>query len=309
MEKEINNIHVPVLLIGFNRPEIIRQSFEYIRAAAPQKLYVAIDGARKQVEGEDQLVNKVRKIVQNVDWQCETHYRFNTENRGAEVNVSKAISWVLEKEEYVIILEDDIIAPVSFFNFVQEMLIRYKNEERVGLVSGCNFTPMPEYDGPDYFFTKYGHTGGWGTWRRVWKCFNLYATVHDKHLKTEFLKTICYNKKEINFYKRKFSAIQKKRPGESSWDNIANYIFWVNHFINIVPKVNLTTNIGTYGLHAKGMTEIHFITFDETFNVSRHPDQIIPNIKYDIYHFNNHIYKGRSTLAKLKDRIHSFMLK
>ena len=60
-------IEVPILLIGFNRPEIILQSFEYIRKARPEKLYVAIDGPRNGVDEDVELIKKVRSIVQNID--------------------------------------------------------------------------------------------------------------------------------------------------------------------------------------------------------------------------------------------------
>ena len=64
-------IEVPVLLIGFNRPEIIQQSFEQIRKAKPEKLYVAVDGPRNEVIEDVDLINKVKGIVQDIDWQCD----------------------------------------------------------------------------------------------------------------------------------------------------------------------------------------------------------------------------------------------
>lgn len=119
-------IIIPILLVGFNRPNIISQSLEHIRKVKPTKLYVAIDGPRNNKPGEEELVNQVKSIVSNIDWNCEVYYRFSDKNIGAEVNVSSAVSWVLEHEEYVIVLEDDIILEYSGFLFMQEMLIRYK---------------------------------------------------------------------------------------------------------------------------------------------------------------------------------------
>lgn len=107
MEKHIN---APLLIIAFNRPDISFQTFKYIRDVKPIKLYIAVDGAREGKEDEGKLIEQVKSILQNIDWPCETHYRFNEENRGAEVTISTAISWVFETEEYAIILEDDIIA-------------------------------------------------------------------------------------------------------------------------------------------------------------------------------------------------------
>jgi LPS sulfotransferase NodH len=89
----------PVLLIAFNRPDVTTKTFEYIRAAKPEKLYIAIDGPRPEKQGEEKLVEEVKTILQNVDWPCETHYNYNETNKGAEITVSSAISWVFETEE------------------------------------------------------------------------------------------------------------------------------------------------------------------------------------------------------------------
>ena len=277
----------PVLLIGFNRPEIIKQSFEYIRAASPKKLYVAVDGPRPGKEGEESLVEQVKKVVENVDWPCETHYTFHDTNKGAEINVSSAISWVLEKEEYLIVLEDDIVVPPAFFKFMQEMLIRYKDDERINTVTGNNLTPIPSKT--DYFFAKYGHSHGWGTWRRFWNKFDLNLQVPEEHLKKSFLKTITNSKAELNYYYKKFRQININGPGNNTWDVVALYIHRATNGLSVVPKVNLAMNIGLQGYHAKGKKRHHLVPYDENFTVNIHPDAIQGNTEYDKHHFKHHI--------------------
>jgi hypothetical protein len=291
-----NKITVPVLLVGFNRPDTTQQVFNRIRNAKPEKLYVAIDGPRKDKDGEQQLVEQVKEIVKKVDWPCQTHYRFSDVNKGAEVTVSSAISWVFEKEEFAIILEDDIVAPISFFIFMQEMLVRYKDDERIGIVSGNNFTPIDLGNDEDYFFAKYGHSWGWGTWRRTWKKFDLNIEVKDEHLQDDFLKTISNSKAEALVYKKRFTAMKNRGPGKTTWDFVANYIARVNNFVNIVPRVNLTSNIGIYGLHARGVSDYHFREFDENFQVKKHPSKVECNIEYDKHHFIEHYLKKRRSL-------------
>ena len=298
MEKVKQIINVPILIIGFNRPDVTAKTFEYIRAAKPEKLYIAIDGARPEKPGEEKLVEEVKTILQNVDWPCETHYKFNKINKGAEITVSSAISWVFETEEYAIILEDDIIASLSFLKFAQEMLEQYKNEEKIWAVSGINFTPFPTNDGADYFFAKYGHTWGWGTWRRVWQNFDLNTIVDENHLKRSFLKEITNSKKELEHYRKKFKKIKRNGKGKSTWDNIASYIHRTNKLLYIVPRVNLISNIGVYGLHAKGKSENHFREYDEKFVVKNHPKEITCNLEYDKYHFENYINKNKKSLFK-----------
>lgn len=283
-------ISVPVLLIGFNRPDVIKQSLEYIRKAKPQKLYVAIDGARINKPNEQQLVEEVKQIVKNVDWDCETHYKFNGENLGAEVTVSSAVSWVLEKEDYVIVLEDDIIAPISFFNFAQDMLQKYANQRNVYMISGGQFTPIEMPNNEDYLFSDYGHTGcGWATWKRAWSNFDLDINDFDKFLKSNDIDQLVHSKKEKKYWVSIIKQMNRKGRGKNTWDICWSYIRFKNQGLSIVPRINLTSNIGIYGLHANGQTSGHFRTFDEHFITSVHPKEVERNIEYDKNHFKNHI--------------------
>jgi GR25 family glycosyltransferase involved in LPS biosynthesis len=299
-------ITVPVLLVAFNRPDTTRTVFQKIREAKPQKLYVTVDGPREEKDGEVDLVNKVKAIVQDVDWNCKTYYLFHEKNLGAEVTVSSAISWAFENEEYAIILEDDIVAPLSFFRFSNDMLIKYKDDERIATVTGCNFTPIKTTNNEDYFFANYGHSWGWGTWKRNWEMFDLNAEVSDEHLKKDFLKKITNSKAEMNYYRKFFKRIKQNGPGNSTWDQIGFYVHRVKNSLSIIPRVNLTTNIGIYGLHAKGLTEHHFRPYDENFVVRKSPIEVIRNIEYDKHHFRTYINRKKSLYQRI---IHGFSRK
>ncbi|MCD4731455.1 MAG: hypothetical protein K8R74_12690 [Bacteroidales bacterium] len=296
MEKIIT---VPTLLIAFNRPDTTKTVFDKIRVARPSKLYVALDGPRENKDGEEELCKAVKEIVKNVDWPCEVAYKINEENKGAEVTVSSAISWVFEKEEYAVILEDDIIAPLSFFSFAQEMLERYKDDDRIAIVTGNNVTPIDLGTNDDYFFAKYGHSWGWATWRRVWKDFDLYTKIDDKHIKDSFLENITNSKAERKYYKKLFRYMQKRGVGNNTWDFMFLYINRVNNMIAVIPRVNLTSNIGIYGLHAKGKTKHHFRPFDEDFLVINHPDKVECNVEYDKHHFRSLIYNPRPLYKRI----------
>lgn len=302
-------IEVPVLVIGFNRPDVIRQTFDLVCQAQPLKLYVAIDGPRADKEGEANLVEEVKAIVQQVDWECETYYRFHTENKGAEITVSSAIAWVLEKEEYVIVLEDDIIAPVAFLRFAQEMLIRYKDDPRIAIVSGCNFTPIPTPNDEDYFFAKYGHSWGWATWQRVWEDFDLNREIKKEHLKLSFLKSITNLTKEAKYYRKLFKRMRKRGIGNNTWDYMALYTFRTMNKLSIVPRVNLTSNIGVCGLHASGETEHHFRPYDANFVVKKHPEKIECWTEYDKYHFKTYIYHPKSLFKRIYHKLKRIILR
>ena len=296
-------ITVPVLLIGFNRPDVIKQSLDYVRKAKPQKLYVAIDGPRINKKGEDLLVAEVRKIVKNIDWECETHYKFSDVNQGAEITVSSAVSWVLENEEYVIVLEDDIIATLSFLNFAQEMLLKYANQENVYMISSNQNTPVKMPNDEDYLFGIYGHIWGWATWKRAWDRFDLNINDFDSLLKDGNINNLVHCKAEKKRWLSTIKRMKKNGKGNNTWDICWSYIRFKEKGLSIIPRVHLSSNIGVTGLHTKGQTKVHNRPFDKDFVAAIHPNEIKQNIEYDIYHFNNHIDRKPNLMKRAFGKI------
>ena len=291
--------NIPVLMVGFNRPENFSKVFEKVRDVEPQKLYIAIDGAREGIEGEKELVEATKLVVENIDWECEIHRRYNDKNLGAEITISSALRWICEKEEYFIMLEDDIIAPVSFFKFQEEMLIKYKDHENIKLVSGDNFTPLPTPNNEDYFFSEYGHTWGWGSWKRVWHDFDLNIEIKEEHCTLDFCRTISNSEEQAKRIQRHYIRLKEQGVGNCTWDYISSYKFKIKRMLSIVPRVNLVKNIGIFGLHANGITKNHNREYDENFTVKIHPKEIVCWKKYDIYHFKNHIAPKKSFVKKV----------
>lgn len=280
---------IPILIIGFNRPDVIRQTFEYVKAAKPTKLYIAIDGARENRPGEEKLVEEVKQVFNGIDWECEVHKKYNTQNLGAEVTVSSAVTWALENEEYAIVLEDDIVASKAFLQFAKDMLIRYKDCENVYLVSGGNYTPTEFNSKADYTYCFSGHTGcGWATWKRAWDKFTLNC---DFIISKEELIERFSTKHMANI---KYKGLKKKamQPiGSCTWDVCWSFIRLKNKGLSIVPRVNLTSNIGVYGLHDNGQTRMHFLRYDNDFIAVNHPAKITIDKDYDKYHFYKYMYK------------------
>lgn len=299
----MQRIETPILIIAFNRPDVTASTFEYIKDAKPKSLYIAIDGPRPSVKNEKSKVKSVQNILENITWECDIHYKINEKNLGAEKTVSNAIQWVLEKEEYLIILEDDIVAPLNFLAFAQEMLIRYKDNDRIATVTGSNFTPIPLPNNTDYCFAKYGHSWGWATWRRAWNDFDLNLKVNPSHLELDFLRSITTSEREALYYQRQFKDLAEKGPGNSTWDYTANYFFRVQNKLSIIPRSNLTSNIGIHGLHARGKTEHHFRPFDRNFKVEKHPESIEYFEEYDRHHFENYISPQVSLPKKVVRKI------
>jgi len=301
MQKEGKLVEAAVLLIGFNRPEIIARSFNCIANEKPEKLYVAIDGPRDEVSADDNLVNQVKNIVTNIAWPCQVRYLFNEQNMGAEVTVSNAVSWVLKEEEAVIVIEDDIVAATSFFRFCEEMLIKYKENENIYMISGGQFTPMKLPNDEDYLFAIHGHTGtGWATWRRAWQHYSLYIDVETLDITKKKIRSMSSNKAQELYIESLINRMKKNGPGNNTWDYCWLFILYYNQGLSIIPRVNLTSNIGILGLHAKGQTEHHYRTFDKEFVAKKYPRLIVRNEKYDAHHAKTYLFKRNIYIESIR---------
>jgi len=289
---------VPILIIGFNRPDMLSQVLENIKKCNPQKLYITIDGPREGNDEDAVNVEKVKRIVKEIDFCPCVNYRFNSENKGCEITESSGISWVLEKEESVIVLEDDIIAHKSFFRFVQEMLEKYKNCPQIAMVAGLNPTPCRLPNDEDYCFCRSGHIGGWGTWRRAWEQYDLYEEIDDKYLEDTFIRSISVSKSHAKHLKRLLLRLKSNGVGNNTWDYMYSYYRMKNQMLSIVPRSNLTSNIGVYGLHARGETVTHYMKIDDDYVAKNHPNKIIWNKDFDLYHFNKWIRPSKKLRIK-----------
>ena len=241
------DITPPVLLIAFNRPGEARRVFEQIKLARPAKLYIACDGPRSAKKGEAELVEKVRLLAMEVDWPCAVKTRFLKENLGCGRAVSSAIEWFLNDAEEGIILEDDCLPTPAFFRFCGTMLDRYRNDQRVGLISGTNLAQLVNLKN-SYGFSSIVTCWGWATWRRTWVDYKLSPQpIGDDEPWFRYLPA-----RSLRMLR---GALKRITEGDyHTWD----YQFLVQMLrhgqLTVVPAVNLVLNIGFGGSGA------HFIS-------------------------------------------------
>jgi len=299
----INLVEAPVLLIIFNRPVTTLLVFKAIREARPKKLYVFADGPRQGNNTDINDCMEAREIVKQVDWECEVNYQFLDENIGCGPGPASAISWIFENEERAIILEDDCVPAQAFFWYCDDLLDRYKDDTRVMVISGSNWNEERKRNNESYFFSRYGSSTGWATWKRVWNYFDYDMKLWPKFKKDGYIQNIFKNKAERNYFTKTFDYAFANH--KDSWDYQFLFAVWSNGGINIFPASNLVSNIGVVGTHSNSSFNFHFRPVNERFKIEKHPDFILPNEYYDAYHFRKHWEKmGRiSILSRIFRKI------
>ena len=242
-----NPLNTAVLFLIFNRLDITKRVFKAIRQAKPPRLYIAADGARANKKGERKNVQAVRDyIIQNVDWDCDIKTLFRDQNLGCKYAVGGAITWFFENEEHGIILEDDCLPSQSFFWYCEELLLKYKDDKSIYLISADSRGPDSIGMKEDYGFCKYPMVWGWASWSRAWKDYDPELKDWPNH-KDILPASISTNKPTIRFWKKVFQKMYDREV--DTWDYQFCYLLLKNNGKCIVPKFNLVTNLG-FGVDA-----------------------------------------------------------
>lgn len=257
--EEYRKMHTAILFLVFNRPETTRQVFEAIRQARPPRLYVAADGWRNDRPDDYARCQEVRQIVGAVDWPCEVRTLFQETNLGCKIGVSTGISWFFSHEEEGIILEDDILPISTFFDYCEELLHRFRDDERVAMISGCNLIANAYTPPHSYFFSRYNHIWGWASWRRAWKHYDVFMKDWPAWRGGNGLSKIVGGERSVECYWQEiFDATYR---GEvNTWDYQWTFACWKVGALCALPIHNQTLNLG-FGR-------------DATHTVSRPPDYV-----------------------------------
>ena len=173
----------PVLVITFNRPKNTVRVLSALKSIRPQCLYVFQDGPREEMPEDVQKCAEVRKVIElSIDWPCKVLTSYQEKNLGCGRGPYTAISWLFQNEDQGIILEDDIFPHPLFFPYMENLLDRYKDNQRIGMVSGHNLQRQYSFNNSYYFTYETMGTWGWGTWRRVWNGFDFEIPYHYEKL-------------------------------------------------------------------------------------------------------------------------------
>lgn len=243
-------LNTPILFLIFNRPETTKKVFHQIRKAKPAELYVAADGPREDEPGESELCKKTRGIIEEIDWDCEVHTLFRDKNLGCKKAISSGISWFFNNVDRGIILEDDCVPDDGFFGFCEELLNFYENDNRIMMISGTNYISDSIEIDESYFFSRYYSIWGWATWSRAWKLYDIDMSRWPEFKKSKKLDEIFQDKKIRKFFTNIFQEAYSNKV--ETWDYQWVFACLSHEGLAIVPKYNLISNIGLFGVHFSG---------------------------------------------------------
>lgn len=279
----------PVLFLVFNRPDTTLKVLNEIREARPSKLYIAADGPRGGNEQDIRLCKETLAVVSNIDWDCEVKTLFRKENLGCKNAISSAITWFFEQEEEGIILEDDCLPAKSFFYFCDQMLNRYRDDDRIRHITGTNMQLGQTWGDASYYFGLVTNVWGWASWRRVWKDYDKDLSKYDTAEAERQLGNIF----EDEFLAAQWLSIFKKLKLKEidTWDYQLTLINYFNHSLSVNPNVNLIQNIGFRpdATHTANPNATYARLPLQEITEITHPKYFLPEKQADYFTFNKEL--------------------
>lgn len=287
--KQPAKVDVAVLVLFFNRPDMLRNLFAQIKAARPTRLLLYQDGPRN--EGDQAKMEACRAVVADdqIDWECTVHRNYQTKNVGCDPASYNSIKWAFSLYDKCIKFEDDDVPSLSFFPFCKELLDRYEHDQRISIISGLNYdeeTPDMPYD---YFFTTTFSINGWASWRRVIDQWDdeRYTFLDDPTAMRQLDTLIRERKYQQDFIK--FCQYHHS-VGKAYYETLFHASMFFNSGLSIVPRVNMIRNAGATaeGVHYAGSNDVLPKALRRIFTMPshelqfpiRHPRYVIEDIAY-----------------------------
>ena len=276
---------VAVLILFFNRPDHLKKVFDEVRKARPSRLFLYQDGPR----GERDMpgIEGCRRVVENIDWQCEVYRKYQERNYGCDPSEYISQKWAFSIVDKCIVLEDDDVPSQSFFPFCKQMLDRYEHDNRVWMVAG--FNPEEKVDSPyDYMFTSVFSIWGWASWRRVIDTWDeTYAFLDDPDAMRQ-LNDVMHQRRYC--LDTLHACYDHRASGKAYYETIFWSSMLLNNGLAIMPTRNLINNMGVTA------DSTHFTSSLDTiprrlrrmFTMQRyelqfplrHPKHVIENVAY-----------------------------
>lgn len=285
------NVRAPILIIGYNRPEKIKQLLNILVKVHTSHIYVKIDGPKHK--SDSIKINKLKKIVSIFKTKKKNiksiKIKYEKKNLGLRTNIISGINWVFKSHERCIILEDDILPNNSFFDFCNKMLNIYNQDDGVMHISGTCFLPN-DYQKNDYFFSKMPEVHGWATWRNKWnkliKSFDLDEIIK-KNTINKYYQNKSISKWFLEYLYREINSFPKKGIWSPWWQLsiIMNDALCINPMKNLVKHDGyLTEDFATHP--NREATKKNYFKKKEINTQKLKKKKITYRKKFDNYHYD-----------------------
>lgn len=251
----------PVLLLAYARPDHLRRTVESLRAndeAAATDLYVYCDAAKTSEVAS--AVAAVRRYVDQITGFASVMPVFRDRNWGLSASVIDGVTQLLERDDRVIVVEDDLVVSRFFLRYMNGGLDAYATDERVASIHGYSYPVSARL--PETFFLRGADCWGWATWRRAWSVFESDGRKLLDELERRSL-TRAFDLDGVAGFSQMLRA--QVAGTKDSWAVRWHASCYLRSLLTLYPGQSLVDNIGNDGTgRHRGVTDAYRVQLRET---------------------------------------------
>jgi len=246
----------PLAIFTFNRPFYLEKcinSLKLNKLSSKTKVYFFIDYPK--VNEDFHNYAKVKKIIKETNFFKKKIIIERKYNFGLRKNLLSGINYVLNKNETIIVLEDDLYLSKQFLNYMNKYLNFFKKSKNIASIHGYCY-PIDKKNLENFFLIRGADCWGWATWKRAWKHYNddhLFLSQEIKRMGE--IKTFNFNN-TFNYY----DTLKNRLP--STWAVNWYASAFIKGMLTLYPKNSHVQNLGNNGIGE------HSTKVDKSFDVS-----------------------------------------
>lgn len=165
---------IPLVIPTYNRPQYLAPVLNALRLCDNLDLF-------KLYTSEEPECPEVHKLFSQVDF-MEIERHINPTRYKLEKNVFQAINIGFSNNDFMVLLEEDVVPGKDFLNLCLWANDNYKDDKSIFSISGWNVNKEKLPAGQANLVTKlpkYFHGVGWASWRDRWEVPELQKNIAD----------------------------------------------------------------------------------------------------------------------------------
>lgn len=248
----------PYLILCYARTENFDKLFDYFHQIDETRLYFAIDYSEKYNEKIFEYIFEFSKNSKH-----DVFFISHQNHVGISINLLTSLNLIFQREESLIIIEDDCLPNIAFDYYMRNALLAITTNENINIVSGFNPLKNSETDGCA-MVTTVPMTWGWGVTKKDWEWFEdrIYSVPFEFSTFKSFLKfdqTLFWHVGSLRSNTRLIDA----------WDLMFAFVMHVQKKFTLLPPFNLIENVGNdeFATHTNKSEDIRIRI--ETTNINK----------------------------------------
>jgi hypothetical protein len=263
-------VNLPVLVVGFNRPDLLQNLLVRLNDLNVTDVYVSLDGPRNAVDYEN--CNDCLKVAQTFSTKFNMRIISRSYNLGCNSGVVSALDWFFSQVEFGVVIEDDCYPDNDLLNYFEKFKQgkNFYQDQRVFIASAHNPFIRMNKDS----ISKYTLIGAWATWADVWHTIRLNYFKIDMPIIKNVLGEKRNWRESIYWW---VNSIRAKLGYLDTWDGIFSDKAWRCGFRCLIPASNLVTNFGFRqdGTHTKNSMETNLIRLNNDTYMDANIDDLL----------------------------------